>query len=102
MRRCQIHETERRGKTVRAPFLDELAVALKWGYYRNMSATEVMTAIDQLPVNEQEEVFTLLTRKIIARRDPAAKPCIGKKLTFDEACEVVFRENRELLGLLAK
>jgi hypothetical protein len=67
-----------------------------------MSATEVMTAIDQLPVHEQEEVFTLLTRKIIARRDPTAKPSIGKMLTFDEACEVVFRENRELLGLLAK
>jgi hypothetical protein len=67
-----------------------------------MSATEVMTVIEQLSVKEQEEVFTLLTRKLIARRDPAAKPCIGKKLSFEEACEVVFRENRELLGLLAK
>ena len=67
-----------------------------------MSAIEVMTAIEQLPVNEQEEVFSLLTRKIIARRDPAAKQHIGKKFSFDEACEVVFRENRELLGLLAK
>ena len=80
----------------------KLAVALKYGYYAKMSATEVMTAIEKLPVSEQEEVFTLLTRKIIARRDPAAKTCLGKKLSFDEACEVVFRENRELLGLLAK
>lgn len=67
-----------------------------------MSATEVMTAIEQLPVKEQEEVFTLLTRKLMARRDSVAKPLIGKSLSFDEACEVVFRENRELLGLLAK
>ena len=67
-----------------------------------MSAIEVTTAIEQLPVNEQEEVFSLLTRKIIARRAPSARQYIGKKLSFDEAFEVVFRENRELLGLLAK
>jgi hypothetical protein len=67
-----------------------------------MSATEVMTVIEKLPDKEQEEVFTLLTRKLMARRVPAAKPMMGKYLSFDEACDVVFRENRELLGLLAK
>lgn len=67
-----------------------------------MSATEVMTVIEKLPAREQEEVFALLGRKIIARRDPTAKSLVGKNLSFDEACEVVFRENRELLGLLAK
>ncbi len=61
-----------------------------------------MKAIEQLPVKEQEEIFSLLTRKIIARRDTAAKSLVGKKLSFDDACEVVFRDNRELLGLLAK
>lgn len=61
-----------------------------------------MTAIEKLPVREQEEVFTLLTRKIMARRDPTAKSLIGQNLSFDEACDVVFRDNRELLGLLAQ
>jgi hypothetical protein len=64
----------------KAGYLYQLAVDLKYGYYASMSAIEV----------------------IIARRDPAAKQHIGKKLSFDEACEVVFRENRELLGSLAK
>jgi hypothetical protein len=31
-----------------------------------------------------------------------AKPWLGKKLSFEEACDVVFRENRELLSALAK
>lgn len=81
---------------------NQLAVAHKIGYDNTMSATEVIAVIEQLSISEQEEVFSLLTQKIIARRDPAAKPGMGKKLSFDEACEVVFRENRELLGLLAK
>ena len=67
-----------------------------------MRATEVMTAIEQLPVLEQEEVFKLLARKFITRRDSTSKALVGKSFSFDEACEVVFRENRELLGLLAK
>ena len=32
----------------------------------------------------------------------ASKRWLGKKLSFEEACDVVFRENHELLGLLAK
>ena len=31
-----------------------------------------------------------------------AKPWLGKKLSFEEACDVVFRENRELMSALAK
>ncbi len=61
-----------------------------------------MTVIEKLPLKDQEEVFTMLSRKLISRRDPAGQSQIGKNLSFDEACEVVFRENRELLGLLAK
>ena len=67
-----------------------------------MSATEVITEINNLPAKEQEEVFTFLAQKIITQREPQTKPVLGKKLSFDEACEVVFRENRELLSLLAK
>lgn len=67
-----------------------------------MSATEVMTVIEKLPANEQEEVFALLTHKMIAKRDTEKKPWLGKKLSFEEACDAVFRENRELLSLLAK
>lgn len=67
-----------------------------------MSATEVISEIEKLPPNEQEEVFALLTRKMITKRGGEPKAWIGKKLSFDEACDVVFRENRELLSLLAK
>jgi hypothetical protein len=67
-----------------------------------MSATEVIEEIKKLPANDQREVFVFLAGKIMAGNDSKAKPWLGKKLTFDEACEIVFRENRELLSLLAK
>ena len=67
-----------------------------------MSATEVMDQIERLPVEEQNQVFVLLARKVVANRSGNQKPWLCKKLSFDEACDVVFRENRELLGLLAK
>ena len=67
-----------------------------------MSATEVMDQIERLPIEEQQEIFVRLARKVIAGQDGNAKPWLGKKLSFKEACDVVFRENRELLGLLAK
>lgn len=67
-----------------------------------MSATEIMQQIESLPVKEQEELFVLLTQKVIGSRSGAAKRWLGKKLSFEEACDVVFRENRELLSALAK
>ena len=67
-----------------------------------MSATQVIEEIKNLPLAEQEEVFTFLAQKIITKRESKTKPLLGKKLSFDEACDVVFRENRELLSLLAK
>jgi hypothetical protein len=66
-----------------------------------MSATEIMQRIEELPAKEQEEIFILLTKKVVGSRG-AAKPWLGKKLSFEEACGVVFRENRELLSDLAK
>jgi hypothetical protein len=67
-----------------------------------MSATEIMQRIEELPDKEQQELFVLLTKKVLGGRSAKAKPWLGKKLSFDEACEVVFRENRELLSDLAK
>ncbi len=67
-----------------------------------MSATEIMQQIESLPHKEQEELFVLLTKKVMGGRGESAKSWVGKKLSFDEACEVVFRENRELLSDLAK
>jgi len=61
-----------------------------------------MQRIEELPAKEQEELFILLTKKVVGGRGTNAKPWLGKKLSFEEACEVVFRENRELLGDLAK
>jgi hypothetical protein len=67
-----------------------------------MSATEIMQQIEKLPDQEQQELFVLLTRKIVGGQNANAKPWLGKKLSFAEACDVVFRENRELLSALAK
>ncbi len=67
-----------------------------------MSATEIMQHIEELPANEQQELFVLLTKKVIGSQAAGAKKWLGKKLSFEEACNVVFRENRELLSALAK
>ncbi len=67
-----------------------------------MSATEIMQRIEELPLKEQEELFVLLTKKVVGGRGDGAKPWLGKQLSFEEACDVVFRENRELLSALAK
>jgi hypothetical protein len=67
-----------------------------------MSATEIMQRIEELPAKEQEELFILLTKKVVGSRSAGAKPWLGKELSFEEACDVVFRENRELLSDLAK
>ena len=67
-----------------------------------MSATEIMQQIEELPVKEQQELFVLLTKKVAGGQGASAKPWLGKKLSFEEACDVVFRENRELLSALDK
>ena len=67
-----------------------------------MSATEIMRQIDKLPFEEQQEIFVQLTKKVVGGKGREPKPWLGKKLSFDEACDVVFRENRELLNALAK
>jgi hypothetical protein len=67
-----------------------------------MSASEVIEEIKKLPSAEQQEIFVFLAEKVIANREPKGSSLLGKKLSFEEACDVVFRENRELLALLAK
>ena len=67
-----------------------------------MSAAEVIEQIEKLPSQEQERVFTFLAERVISQRGGDAKRWLGKKMSFEEACEVVFRENRELFRLLAK
>ena len=67
-----------------------------------MSATEIMQQIEELPDKEQQELFVLFTKKVVGGKSADAKSWLGKKLSFDEACDVVFRENRQLLSALAK
>jgi len=67
-----------------------------------MSATEIMQQIEGLPVKEQQELFVFLTKKVVGSQGANAKSWLEKKLSFEEACDVVFRENRELLSALAK
>jgi hypothetical protein len=67
-----------------------------------MSASEIMQQIEELPTKEQQELFVLLTKKVVGARAGGPKPWLGKKLSFEDACEVVFRENRQLLSELAK
>ncbi len=61
-----------------------------------------MHQIEELPAEEQQEIFVLLTKKVIGSQGLNAKQWLGKNLSFEEACDVVFRENRELLSALAK
>ena len=79
-----------------------LAGAGNCGYFDAMSATEIMQQIEELPDKEQQELFVLLTKKVVGQKDVNARTWLGKKLSFEEACDVVFRENRELLNALAK
>lgn len=67
-----------------------------------MSATEVIAEINKLPADEQKQVFVFLTEKLLPQSQPDSKPWLGRKLSFEEACDVVFRENRDLLSLLSK
>jgi len=67
-----------------------------------MSANEVMAEIEKLPAAEQKQLFVLLAEKLLPQGQANSGKWLGRKLSFDEACDVVFRENRELLGLLAK
>jgi 5-carboxymethyl-2-hydroxymuconate isomerase len=67
-----------------------------------MSATEIMQQIEELPDKEQQELFVFLTQKIMGGKSADAKQWLGKKLSFEQACDVVFRENRQLLNALAK
>ena len=66
-----------------------------------MSTTEIIKQIDRLPVEDQKEIFVFLTKKVIGA-ESVSKQWLEKKLSFEEACDVVFRENRELLSALAK
>jgi len=61
-----------------------------------------MQQIEELPSKEQQKIFVFLTQKVVGAQAAGAKQWIGKKLSFEEACDVVFRENRELLSALAK
>ena len=67
-----------------------------------MSAIEVIDQINKLPSEEQKKIFVFLAGKVISTQGADSKRWLGKKLSFDEACDVIFRENRELLSLLAK
>lgn len=67
-----------------------------------MSVAEVIAELKKLPIEDKEDVFAYLTQEITAARGGRDKPWLGRKLTFEEACEVVFRENRELLAFIAK
>ncbi len=67
-----------------------------------MGATEVIAELKKLTLQDKKEVFAYLTHEVVLANGGQDKPWLGKKLTFEEACDVVFKENQELLGLLAK
>lgn len=67
-----------------------------------MSTAQVLDEIERLPLDEQKAVFVFLARKVGQDTQTGDKPWVGQHLSFDQACDVVFRENRELLSLLAK
>jgi len=53
-----------------------------------------MQQIEELPVKEPPELLVLMTRKVVGGQGTNVKPWLGKKLSFEEAGDVVFRENR--------
>ena len=67
-----------------------------------MSAREVIAELDRLPAAEQKEVFVFLAQKFVPESSTNPKQWVGRKMNFEEACDLVFRENRELLSRLAK
>ncbi len=67
-----------------------------------MSAAQVMDEIEKLPFEEQKRVFVLLAQRVVAQQSPNAKEFLGRKLSFEQACDLVFHEHRDLLRLLAK
>jgi len=67
-----------------------------------MSATEVIAEINKLPPEEQKQVLIFLAKKLVPNAACDPKQHLGQALNFDEACDVIFRENRELLSLLAR
>ena len=62
-----------------------------------MATPEITQLVEALPEDEQEQLFVFLAEKVMSRRNANAAQWLGRKLTFEEACDVVFRENRELL-----
>ncbi len=67
-----------------------------------MSAAQVMDEIEKLPFEEQKRVFVLLAQKVVPQQSPNAKEFLSQKLNFEQACDLVFHEHRDLLRLLAK
>lgn len=67
-----------------------------------MSASQIIEEIKSLPAEEQQAVFAFVAKQMIGQRTGSDVQPVGQKLSFEEACDVVFRENRELLSLLAK
>lgn len=72
-----------------------------------MSANEVIAEIKRLPRSEQTVVLSFLVGELAADRiateaTPGSGKWIGREMGFDEAAQVVFAENRELLRRLAQ
>ena len=67
-----------------------------------MSATEVIAELNKLPPEEQKQVLVFLAQKLAPNGAADLKRHLGQQMSFDEACDVIFRENSELLSLLAK
>ena len=67
-----------------------------------MSATEVIAELNKLPPGEQKQVLVFLAQKLAPNVAADPKRHLGRQMSFEEACEVIFRENSELLSLLAK
>ncbi len=71
-----------------------------------MSAIEVIRQIEQLPEDEFAKVRDFVTRREIPASSPAVmrdepRPA-GRRKSFEEAMEHVFREHHELFRRLAQ
>lgn len=67
-----------------------------------MSVSEIIAELEKLSAEERKEVFANLISKMMTEQNSNSAQWYGKKLFFEQACDVVFRENNELFALLAK
>lgn len=71
-------------------------------YIAAMSATQIIAEIERMPVSELEQVYSAVALKLAREKGVSGADLYARKMTFDEARELIFRENKEAYHRLAQ